>query len=143
MTALSFTAKQISADPANGAVLRNHEAAAALAVGVGVALNSSGKLVKSDANGSSTAQFYGIVVAPVNQYGETTIASGERCTVCIWGPVFGWTGLAEGTVGWVSETAGEIDDTKPASAAYQFGAGYAIEEDVFFVHPGINTPVSV
>jgi hypothetical protein len=142
MTALSYTAAKISADPDKGSVLRNHLVAEAMSIGNFVALDSDGSIVLTDANALATGRGYGQVVAAPNYYGETTLAVGERASVCVYGPTYGWDSLAEGTYGYVSETAGAVDDTAPTGGAYQFIMGHCVESDVFFVNPGMAAPVS-
>lgn len=143
MAALSITAKNVSATQDQGAVIRNYEAAAALTVGQLVYLNSSGKVDKADANLSLEAsRAIGIVVAGANTYDETTIAAGSRCSVCVFGPVYGFASLTPGTYGWVGTTAGEIVDAAPTTA-YVYVVGQAVDADTFFVQPGISSPASV
>jgi hypothetical protein len=142
MGALSYTAAKISADPAKGSVLRNFEAGAATAPGKAVYIDSSEKVQNAIGTALATSIAVGIVVGVPNQYGETTIAAGERCTVCLFGPVYGWASLSAEKLGYVSKTtAGQIEDTAPTDA-YQYTVGYPVEDDVFWVHPGIAAPVS-
>lgn len=146
MTALSFTVNKISTDPAKGSVLKQFRAASAISspIGKAVYVNSSGKVELADANVTATeARAIGIIVAVPNVYSENAIAADEHCTVCLFGPVYGFASLAEGTYGWVSKTAGEIDDTAPTGGAYQYVLGQCLEEDCFFVHPGMDIPSSV
>lgn len=144
MAALSFTAANISADPIQGSIIRNKQAGAAVSVGQAVYIDSDGKVQPADANVSlTTSMGHGVVVNSASLYGETSIASGAYCSICVFGPVYGFTGLAEGTQAWVGATAGEIVDTAPTGGAYQRVMGYALESDVFFVDPGQSTPGSV
>lgn len=144
MAALSFTAANISADPNQGSIIRNFEAGGTVAVGKPVYIDSDGKVQLTDANVSATeALGHGIVVNSASLYGDTSIAAGQRCSVCVFGPVYGFTGLAEGTQAWVGATAGELVDTAPSGGAYVRVMGYAVASDVFFVDPGQSTPASV
>lgn len=145
MTAITAPTTKISADQAKGSVLRNVQLAEAMTLGtdLAVALDSSGKLVKADANDSSKARAIGILVAGSNLYGETSLPAGSYGTVCVFGPVYGFSSLAEGTYVWVSETAGELDDTAPSSAAYQHIVAQCMSTGILHVMPGISTPTSV
>lgn len=143
MADLTVTAANVSADEKMGSIVRIAQAAAALTVGDLVYFDSDGKLLLADANASLAAtRSVGIVVNTTSLYGETTTAIGEWAAVCVFGPVYGFSSLAEGTYGWVSTTAGKIADAAPATA-YNFIVGQCFAADVFFVHPGIENPVSV
>lgn len=145
MAALSFTAKNISVNPAQGSIVRSYKANAAITnpLGKAVALNSSGEIIEADANLSqAAATAIGIIVALPNIYSETgSLAAGEYAAVCVFGPVWGFSGLAEGTYGWVGTTAGQLLDAAP-STAYQYALGHCLSEECFFVRPGIASPVS-
>lgn len=146
MTAISFTVNKISTDPAKGSVLKQFQAASAISEPLGkpVYVDSDGNVALSDANATATeARAIGIIVALPNRYSENSIPAGESLTVCVFGPVWGFSGLAEGTYGYVSKTAGEIDDTAPTGGAYQYVLGQCLEQDCFFVHPGMAIPASV
>ncbi len=138
MTALTKTAAQIR--PLVGAVPRPYVAGEALNVGDAVCLDGSNtdKVLQADANVSAArARGIGIVVASYD--GETAIASGHACTVVVFGPVGGFSSLTPGAYGYVSNTAGEIDD---AAGTFAFILGYAERSNVFFVQPGIDDPNS-
>ena len=146
MTALAFTAKNISIDPAKGSIRKEFQAATAITepLGKAVYIDSDGKVELADADVTvAESRGAGIIVAVPNTYGENSIAADEYCTVCVFGPVYGYSSLAEGTYAWVSKTAGELDDTAPTSGAFQYIMGYCAETDCFFVHPGIAAPASV
>lgn len=136
MAALSLTAAKISADWTQGAIIRNYEAAAALTMGQLVSLNASGKLTLADGNGTAAeARAIGIVVSTTDAYGSTSVASGQRCSVCVFGPVYGFASLTPGSYGFVSDTAGEIDTA--ASATNSLAVGRAVAADTFFVNIGV------
>ena len=146
MTALGFTANKISTDPSKGSVLKAFPAASAISAPLGKAvyIDSDGKVELADANVTvAESRGAGVIVAVPNTYGENSIGADEYCTVCVFGPVYGFSSLAEGTYAWVSKTAGELDDTAPTSGAFQYIMGYCAEADCFFVHPGIAAPESV
>lgn len=145
MAALSFTAKNISVNPSQGSIVRSYKAASSISspLGKAVALDSNGDIILADANASqSAATAIGVIVALSNVYAENaTLAAGESCAVCVFGPVWGFSGLAEGGYGWVGTTAGEIVDTAP-STAYQYTLGQNLTSACFFVRPGIASPSS-
>lgn len=132
----------MSASQEHGAVIRNYMAGGTVVVGNAVYLDSDGKVQKADANASLAAsRAIGIVVNTSSLYGETSAPAGSYVSVCVFGPVYGFSGLAEGTFGWVGTTAGEIVDAAP-STAYQYILGQCDAADIFFVRPGIENPTS-
>lgn len=143
MASLTVTAANVSAWQELGAVIQN------FAVGTGgvdvgelVALDSNGAVVKADANGTAAvARAIGIVVNTTSLYGETAAVAGDYVSVCVHGPVYGFSSLAEGTYGYLSTTAGDIDDAGQ-TPGNDFVVGYAMRADTFFVHIGIAEPVS-
>lgn len=145
MGTLSVTPGKVSADQSQGAVIRNHQAAAEItdAPGKAVSLDSNGKVVLADADGSEAlSRGVGVIVNTVDQYGGTTVPANGRCSVCWFGPTYGWDSLTPGTFGWVSKTPGNVDDTAPTTA-YQYILGQCMAGDVFFVNPGMKQPESV
>lgn len=139
MTALTITAAKVSADPMKGAVIRNYQTAATITVGKLVSLDSSGKLVLADGNGTAAvAKAIGICVAVANNYGETSVATSGYASVCVHGVVYGFSGLTPGAYGYVSDTAGDIEDT--TSSTNSMNVGQAVAADAFFVRPGIIEP---
>lgn len=144
MTAFTITGSQISASEERGSVLETYVAGEALTVGQAVYLDSSNpaKAYKALADTSAHALAVGMVVAADNFYAETTIQSGGQAVVCVYGPVFGVTGLTLGEMLWVDkDTAGAVTATAPTSA-YQYALGHMQDNDVFFVDPGTTAPVS-
>jgi len=138
MAGLSLTAAKIRALTENGAVIRPYDAGEALTVGNLVYVASDGDVMKADANATqAAARAIGIVVQSFD--GETTVANATPCSVCVFGPVAGFASLTPGANGYVSDTAGQIED---AVATYDRIVGYAERTDVFFVHPEQNDPSS-
>lgn len=139
MTALTVTAAKVSADPMLGAIIRNFQAAATITVGKLVALDSNGKLTLADGNGTdATAKAVGVCVAVGNEYGETSVAANGYASVCVHGVVYGFSGLTPGAYGYVSDTAGSIEDT--TSGTNSLNVGQAVAADAFFVRPGMIEP---
>lgn len=137
MTALTFTAGKISADQAHGSIIRPYVTAEAVGIGDVVALDSAGKVVLADGNGTwEEALAIGIVVSSASMYGETSIASGQTVGVCLFGPVYGFYGMTPGSYGYVSDTAGDLDDTPSSTNGFVVGRVHAA--DVFFVNCGVT-----
>ena len=127
--------------PLNGSVIRRFDAGEALTVGDVVYIASDGDVQKADANLAVSVVAIGIVVASYD--GETSIASGGVASVVTLGPVSGFSSLVDGSVYYVSETAAKLADAAPTGAGtWTQAMGYAEQDGVFFVLPGMTTPVS-
>ncbi|MHC4647006.1 MAG: hypothetical protein ACYTBJ_16035 [Planctomycetota bacterium] len=138
MASISVTSADVR--PLEGAIVRNYQAGAALTVGYSVYLDSSGYVQHSDSDASEAAsRGRGIVVA--SKDGETSVTSGDRCSVCVFGPVGGFASMTPGESVYVSNTAGRIDQTQPTSA-YRQALGYADSATVVFVNPDTQDPSS-
>jgi hypothetical protein len=136
MTDVSLTAAHIR--PLNGAILRHYAAGGALVVGNAGYIASDGDVEKADANVSAaTGRGIGVVVESYD--GETAIVAGDPCTLCVFGPVSGFSGLTPGANYYVSDTAGAIAD---AAGTQSRIIGYAESTTVLFVHPEMNDPSS-
>ena len=138
MSALAFTAANIRALTSQGAVTRPGSAGATVTIGQAVYRHTDGTYKPSDSDASKAAS-EAIGIAVESYDGETTIASGSAMTVCVWGPVAGFTSLTPNALGWVSDTAGSIDT---AAGTFDRILGYAESATVFFVNPDINDPSS-
>lgn len=144
MATLTVTPRNVSASWEQGAILRNYVVASKItnAPGKGAALNSSGQVIAADADVTTTeAKAIGIIVETSSLYGELDAEAGSTVTVCEYGPVYGFSGMTPGVFGFVSKTAGELVDAAP-TGGYQFAIGQAQAADVFFVSPGMASPVS-
>ncbi len=142
MTAITVTAANISASEERGAVLARFTANVDLSVGQAVYLDSSNKLNKAIADSAAHALAIGIIVFADNFYAESTIKAGNQATVCVYGPVFGFSGLVSGQALYVDKTtAGSLNNAAP-TAAYQYVLGTALGADTIFVAPGTASPVS-
>lgn len=143
MTALTLAAGNISADDIErGSIVRRYQAGETLTLGQAVYLDSNNYAWKAKSDSSAHATAIGVVAISDNFYGETTILAGGIAGVVVYGPVWGFSALSQGQVGWVSATAGEITDTAPTGGAYQYQVGHAIDAQTFFVDPGTSSPVS-
>lgn len=145
MSDVTTTPANISADWNRGSIVEPYLANVELTVGDVVYIDSNGKLNKADADVAIlNSRSLGIVVTGPNLYGETTIAAGQYAAVCIFGPVYGLSAtMPTSQVGYVSKTAGKLDDTAPTGGAFQYVVGHWINTDTFFVEPGQGAPASV
>jgi hypothetical protein len=137
MSAISLTAAQIRAMQANGAVVRPYDAGEELTIGNCVYINTDGDVAQADANAVASARGIGIVVEGIGS--ETTINSGERCSVCVFGPVSGFSSMTPGANAYVSDTAGGLDTAAGTCSRIM---GYVERDGVLFVHPEQNDPSS-
>jgi hypothetical protein len=109
MADIALTAANIRALTENGAITAMFKAGGALGIGDVVYLAADGDVEEADANVSNTVgRGIGIVVAGPSD--STTIAAGDPVTVCIFGPVEGWSGATPGNSVFVSNTAGRLAD---------------------------------
>ncbi len=138
MAKLALTAVKIRALTENGAVIRPYDAGGSMTVGDLVFVASDGDVEQADAN-VNQASAKGIGIAVQSFDGETSIVAGTPVSVCVFGPVAGFSAMTPGANGYVSDTAGEIAD---AAATYDRIVGYAERAGVFFVNPEMNDPSS-
>jgi hypothetical protein len=128
----------------NSAIPRNFAAGEALTVGYCVYISAADTVKHADANvvgGEAAARGIGIVTS--SKDGETTVNSGDRCTVTVFGPVEGFSDMTPGEPVYVSGTAGRLDQTKPTGGAYQRAIGHALSATCIFVNPDSGDPDSV
>ena len=141
--ALSYTAAQINIANSHVAITRPGTAGEEISMGELVALkDADGYLYPADADDTELARAIGIVVEVDELLGSDTSAdAGDAVTVCVYGPVGGFSSLGEGSYGYVSATAGAIDATSPADAnTYGFVVGRCETSTIFFVDIGISIP---
>ena len=143
MTAITIVPENISSDWDRGAVNRDYKCAVEVEIGEAVALNSDNELILAVATSEAAARAIGLVTAVPDEFAGTTAPADGWATVCLFGPVYGFTDLDSGQPLWVSESVpGGLDDTEPTTA-WTWILGNAVGENVFYVHPGQTTPVSV
>lgn len=145
MTQMAFTQRQVAPDYEFGADVIPASAGEAMGVGDVVAIigtqDGVGEAFKADANGAAAGIAYGrgIVVAVAKSAGfladSLTAVDGDRISVCVHGRVYGFTSLTPGTTGYVSNTAGQLDDTAPGN---DFAMGFADTPTSFFVQPAAS-----
>lgn len=133
MADVTVTAAQVKALQANGAIVRRYTAGAALTVGEAVYIASDdGYVDPADASAVGTAKGIGIVVESYD--GSTAIAAGDPCSVCVFGPVSGFSGATPGGKAWVSNEAGNVAD---AAGDVAHELGYFESATVLFVNPDV------
>jgi len=111
MSDIALTAANIRAHPAQGAVVVPGRAGGTITTGHLVYQASDGDWERADGDvaGGAPARAQGIAVESFD--GETTIASGDPVSVCVFGPVTGYTSLTAGANYYLSDTAGRIGTT--------------------------------
>lgn len=138
MADVSFTAAEIAPLREHGAVVLPGRAGGTITVGHLVYMASDGDWERADANVSAAvARAQGIAVASYD--GETTINSGDPVSVCVFGPVAGFSSLTPGANLYISDTVGRIGD---AVGAYDRIIGWAMAAGTIFVSIQQNDPSS-
>lgn len=138
MADIVFTAANIRALLPNGAIVRPYRAGGTITVGHLVYIATDGDVERADANGGTPAE-QAIGVAVESFDGETTISSGDPCSVCVFGPVSGFESMTPGTVLWVSDTVGRIAD---AAGSYDRIIGHAETDGIVWINPEQSTAAS-
>lgn len=125
-----------------GAMGRDFTLSGSINVGDAVYINTSGSILQARANLAATSQAIGVLVALHD--GDTSGVSGDRGTVCVFGPVSGFAGLIEGQPAYLSDdTAGGLEDAAPSGAGtWTHVVGYGERDGVLFVQPGTSAPTS-
>jgi len=127
----------------NHAIPRNFVAGAAVTVGYCVYIDSDGYVQHADANVMAVeSASRGIGIVTSSRDGETSVTSGDRCTVTVFGPVEGYSSMTPGEPVYVSGTAGRLDQTKPTGGAFQRPIGHALSATCIFVNPDSGDPDS-
>jgi len=136
MSALTVTAANVR--PLDGSVIRPFDSGEAVDPGELVYIATDGDVELADADLSLAAtRAVGVVTAV--EGGKDSGASGDLVSVCVFGPVAGFSSLTPGANGYVSDTAGAIEDE--AGTAERI-VGFAESATVFFVCPQMNDPSS-
>lgn len=129
--AISMTAADIR--PLPGAMVRRKDAGGTIYAGEAVYVASDGDVERADADGSLSAQVYGLAVA--DNDGGTVFSSGDALDVCTLGPVTGYSGLTKGKHVFASGAAGGMQQTDVGAGTYEFIVGRAESADTIFVNP--------
>jgi hypothetical protein len=126
----------------SGALTRPRIAGGALTVGYAGYLDSNAYVQHADANaGETQSRGIGVIVASVD--GETSIASGGTCSLCVFGEIEGFSDMTPGAPVYVSSTVGRLTHTAPTGGAYQRAIGYAMTATKLMVSPESGAPSSV
>ena len=131
MALISLTSADIRALEPNGAVVRPYTAGGAITVGYAVYVADDGDVEQADANAGGGAED-AIGIAVESYDGETSISAGDPVSVCVFGPVGGFSGMTPGDTLYVSDTVGRIAD---AAATFDRIIGWAESATVVFVNP--------
>lgn len=136
MADLSVTAALVR--PLDGAICRPGNLGGTINVGEAVYIAADGDIEQADAN-KSPAAAAGIGILVAVQGGKAVGSAGDRGTVCMFGPVAGFSNLTPGAVAYVSDTAGKLSTTAGTCSRIM---GFAESTTVFFVAPEQNVPAS-
>jgi len=140
MADIALTAANIRPLTSHGAIVLPGVAAATVTVGSLVYETSTG-WAHADGNVSTTlAKSQGVCVASYD--GETSIAAGNALSVCVFGPVSGYTSLTAGANYYLSDTVGRIGD---AVGTFDRIVGFGVKlagEVCLFVSTQQNDPSS-
>lgn len=135
---ITVTAAQVSALPANGAVLHTFTAGGTITIGNLVYIDGSGYAQHADGNVSiAVATAVGIAVESYD--GQTSVASGDPVAVALFGPVSGYSGMTPGSYVYVSDTVGRLSSVAGTAT---FIVGYALTAGIVFLIPGMNAASS-
>lgn len=124
-----ITVSDVRVKPLPGAIIRDFVAAAALSVGDLVYVDSNGEIDQADGSAAGTANALGVVVS-AGTLGAVDAAIGDMCSVVIFGPVTGFSGMTPGARHYVSDTAGALAD---AAGTVSKVMGIAFAADIFCV----------
>ncbi len=128
--AADLTVTAANVRPLEGADVQRYDAGGTLTVGNSVYVASDGDVEATDSDALSTAWSIGIVVS--GPKGATSISAGDPVDVVVSGPVAGFSSLTPGALGYVSASAGAINDTAGTKSCI---VGYACSKTEFFVRP--------
>ena len=142
MGSITVTSAQVCYLDAKNNPPLNLIAGAALTVGYAVYLDSSGYVQHADADLSAVgARAIGICVA--SKDGETSVVSGDRCSVAVFGRVSGFASMTPGAPVYISKTVGRLDQTAPTGGAYPNAIGRATSATTIFVNWNATDATSV
>lgn len=131
MADVTVTARNVS--PLPGAICRPFLAGGSGSVGNLVYIASDGDVEVTDADAAGTARAHGMVVSAGTE-GATTFASGDAVSVCVFGPVAGFSGATPGVLAYVSNTAGAVGDAA-GTTSHIVGRFQSATE--LFIHPAV------
>jgi hypothetical protein len=133
MADITVVAKKVAALP--GAICRFVTLGGNVNVGDVVYMASDGdaEVADGDAGTGVIEEGRGIVLS-VGGEGKESGVAGERASICLYGPVAGFSGMTPGDGLYVSDTAGKLAD---AAGANEWAMGFAYAADVVFVNPQV------
>jgi hypothetical protein len=144
MGVLTVTPRNVR--PLDGAVFgprMKANAAITNVAGKALSVNSSAKIVETDADAVATSQVYGIGVG-VGAAGALDAAANDVLDIVIAGPVdFGADIFTPGALVYNSPTAGGLDHTAPSTGDYPCVVGLALTARILLVRPQAQLPVVV
>lgn len=133
MAAISLSSRA-DVKPLPGALCRRFKCASAVFSGQAVYINSSGSIAPADAVTFAHVVSPGIAVA--DNTGGTAFAAGDMIDVCVFGPLAGFSGAAEGSFAFPSEsTVGLLMDAIASSGNYCHIVGQMHAATILFVNP--------
>ena len=130
MTDLAVTAADVR--PLSGAVLRRFSAGGTIAVGAAVYVSGNDEVSAANGGTITTAKAVGVLVGTnPNAASQTAAASGDAVDVCVFGPVAGFTPVAN-TIYYIKDTDGVIQDSVGTKDCM---IGIGLSTSVLFVRP--------
>lgn len=140
MSNIALTAAKIRALTEHGAVVVPGQAGGTITIGDLVYIASDGDWERADGDVAGGAPARAVGVAVESFDGETTINSADPVSVCVFGPVSGFTSLTGGANYYLADAAGKIDT---AVGTFDRIIGFGMElagEVCLFVYVQINDP---
>lgn len=108
MTDIAVTSNRVRALTSHGAVVVPGTAGATVTIGYLVYQAADGDWEHADANSAGLEGVLGVAVESYD--GEDTVAAGNALSVCMQGPVSGYTSLTAGAIYYLSDTVGRLAD---------------------------------
>lgn len=108
MADLTVVSANIRALTSHGAVVVPGVAGATVTIGYLLYQPADGQWEHADANAAGLQTALGVAVESYD--GEDTVAAGNALSVCIMGPIAGYTDVVSGALYYVSDTVGRISD---------------------------------
>lgn len=108
MADLTVVSTNIRALTSHGAVVVPGVAGATVTIGYLLYQPADGQWEHADANAAGLQTALGVAVESYD--GEDTVAAGNALSVCIMGPIGGYTDVVAGALYYVSDTVGRISD---------------------------------
>lgn len=112
MTVVVVTSANVRALTSHGAVVIPGKAGATITIGYLVVQEADGDWVHADANVVGLQTAMGLAVESYD--GEDTVVEGNAVSVCVAGPVSGFTDLTPAALYYLSDTVGRLDTAEGA-----------------------------